>query len=134
MLNTIIQTDCSHICAEYVQQPSGGVCDWSQKHKHTHTHTYETSNLQLVYHELLTCSHGLHVFHDLLGSAQVGNIWVPLFWSRPKTKYFSLQKQQSNLSYNPNHNCDHQYIQPLFTGHNKTLESPAHMIQNAAVS
>jgi len=91
MLNTIRQTGCSHILEEYVQQPRGGMCDWSQRHTHTHTHTRETSKLCLVHHQLLTCNHGLHVLHGLLGSAQVGNTWVPLFWSRPKTKYFILR-------------------------------------------
>lgn len=47
----------------------------------------ETSNLQPAnrHHQsmLVTCNHGLHAFHGLLGSMHVGNTWVPLFWSRP---------------------------------------------------
>lgn len=82
LLNIIRQTYCSHILEEFVQHPSWGVCE---------THTCETSNLCLVHHQLVTCNHGLHVLHGLLDSAQVGNTWVSLFWSRPTTKYFSLQ-------------------------------------------
>ena len=42
----------------------------------------ETPNLHLVHYQqrvLVTCNHGLYIFHGLLGSAQVGNTWVPLF-------------------------------------------------------
>jgi hypothetical protein len=95
------------------------------------THKGKTPNLCLVYHQVVTCNHRLHVFHGLLSNAQVGNTCVPLSGVDPKTVLQPVVTAVQSILQPP---VTTSTSSPSVQAITKHFVSLACMIQNAAVS